>query len=359
MGSFNTSCFVSQQTIGPGDAAYLFPIQQASSFNTVELIDKNGNIQEKYSFASSTCYPTAFWKSAGPMIEGEYDDYGRFSLTNNIANEKNIITLFNELFENSAKVNLGENEYHDLAFDISTQYDPKKKYHFKQLEQIWDYMWDVMQEHRVFIKKYSGDFFPFSFAVMHKITGDYLIEKISKSENWSGESNAPEELLMRTITKIVEDTKEIFSNRPIDSMLGFVANKVASLESMRIGNFEGNYIDSYYENIDSVYKLLKNNIFQNTICIDNKLIHSIMLEVQSLINHKYILSGLDSINAHFSPMVYASQDYQNEIGNEYTKLVLEVNKRVNLLIKEKYGDDDYAEESVEDLECNTTSKPKI
>lgn len=358
MGSFNMSCFVSQQTIGPGDAAYLFPIQQSSSYNPVELIDKNGTIQEKYSFASSTCYPTAFWKSAGPIIEGEYDDYGRFSLINTLENEKNIITLFNELFKNSAKINLGENEYHDLAFDISTQYDPQKKYTFNQLEQIWDYMWNVMQEHRVFIKEYSGDFFPFSFAVMHKVTGDYLIEKIAKSENWSKESNEPEKLLMRTVTKIVDDTKKIFSNRSIESMLGFVANKVAGLENMRMGNFEGSYIESYYENTDAIYELLKNNISENTIIVDTNLIHKIMLEVQSLMNHKYILSGLDSINAHFSPMVYASQDYQNEIGNEYTKLVVEVNKRVNLLVKEKYGEDeDYEDDIIEDIE--QPAKPKI
>ena len=81
-----------------------------------------------------------------------------------------------------------------------------------------------------------------------------------------------------------------------------------------------------------------------------------MKEVQTLINHKYILSGLDSINAHFSPMVYASQDYHNEIGNEYTKLVIEINKRVNQLVKEKYGEDeDYEEQE----SSHPSSKPKM
>lgn len=37
MGSFNTTCFVTQQTISTEDRAVIFPIIQKSTYNPVEL----------------------------------------------------------------------------------------------------------------------------------------------------------------------------------------------------------------------------------------------------------------------------------------------------------------------------------
>jgi hypothetical protein len=46
------------------------------------------------------------------------------------------------------------------------------------------------------------------------------------------------------------------------------------------------------------------------------------------------------MNLKLTPMVYGSQDYHNELGNDYLKMLGDINKSVNTLVKEKYGEDD-------------------
>ena len=95
MGSFNTTCMVSQQVIAPNDEVVIFPIVPQSSYSPVELIDKDGSCVEAYGHSSSSCYPTAFWNYAGPMLIGTYDDYGKFELENTVNNINNINNEYN------------------------------------------------------------------------------------------------------------------------------------------------------------------------------------------------------------------------------------------------------------------------
>ena len=96
MGSFNTSCMVSQQVIVPGAETIILPIQQQATYEPVE-ISKDGKEMSQFGFAHTTCYPTAFWGYAGPMIRGTYDDYGRFNIDDTVENKINLISFFNEL----------------------------------------------------------------------------------------------------------------------------------------------------------------------------------------------------------------------------------------------------------------------
>lgn len=54
MGSFNTSCMVSQQTIVPHAHAVILPISQQATYNPVELI-KGGKELSQYGFAHTSC----------------------------------------------------------------------------------------------------------------------------------------------------------------------------------------------------------------------------------------------------------------------------------------------------------------
>lgn len=83
MGSFNTTWFISQQTISTDDSAVIFPISQQKTYRPIELsITQNGKTEQKsrYGYANSTCYPTAFWSFEEPRFTGKYYDYGQFNL---------------------------------------------------------------------------------------------------------------------------------------------------------------------------------------------------------------------------------------------------------------------------------------
>lgn len=71
MGSFNTKCFASNQTISPGDKALLFPIrsQQGFLYSPIEIkvrapAQMDGTIIEKVQSPTtdnSLCYPNAMF----------------------------------------------------------------------------------------------------------------------------------------------------------------------------------------------------------------------------------------------------------------------------------------------------------
>lgn len=63
-------------------------------------------------------------------------------------------------------------------------------------------------------------------------------------------------------------------------------------------------------------------------------------EFKEQIEHHYLASAISKYDLKLSPMVYAGQDYSNEMGNAYLKMVTKINQKVNKLVKDKYGEDE-------------------
>lgn len=331
MGCFNTTCFISQQTIAPEDRVYLFPIEQGSSYRPVDMSFGDNKLSQ-YSFTCSTCYPTGLWTVSGPMLEGTYDDYGRFSIPDTPSNLRNMFSLFCHLLENSAVVTQGDNQFHDTPFDMSSKFNPTQKYSYDQLIEVWEYMWSAVEENRIFVKNFSEAAVPFAFAVMHKVAGDYLIETINK--------NSEEDVY----TYLDQQFKRKLKTYPHkESMVISLGCDISSLEGFRFGRFEGCYPSLFYgNNTVPVIKIITQFCTDNpdTTSLDIDTTKAIMDIMSDAINFRYILDSMHFMNAKFSPMVYASQDYSNELGNEFANMVVEVNKRVNTIVKEKYGEDE-------------------
>jgi hypothetical protein len=70
----------------------------------------------------------------------------------------------------------------------------------------------------------------------------------------------------------------------------------------------------------------------------NKLIDNLFNHYKTQLDHRYFIEGLIKLGITFSPMVCTGQDYNNEIGSNYTKMVVEVNKKVNDFRKQYYKD---------------------
>lgn len=61
MGSFNTACFATRQTITPGDEVVLIPISQNTSGKPINIFQPDGKKLQVFGCFDTTCYPTAFW----------------------------------------------------------------------------------------------------------------------------------------------------------------------------------------------------------------------------------------------------------------------------------------------------------
>lgn len=357
MGSFNTSCFVSQQTISTDDESIILPIVQQSTYKPVELlVPTHEGVKEvsKYGYCHSTCYATAFWGYAGPMIKGKYDDYGRFELEKTKENAQNIQSFFNSIAVKICDVKQGENEYHEHPLAFSEIYNPKEKHTFEKLVEVWDKVWDLAGQSRLFVKNYKGEPVCVAFAVMHKSSADYLVETFSSGKTWDDESLEPKSYFNTYINKRISEILDIFKDKKeLDDTISFAAITIASLEGFRIGEQEGSHIASHYPRPRDVSKNIvdyfKNNPNEKTLT--KEFTDELFENFKAQIEHRYLASGLERLSIKLSPMVYASQDYSNEIGNDYLKMIQAVNERVNKIVKDKYGEDD-------DFESDS-KKPKI
>ena len=340
MGSFNTTCFFSQQTISPGTEAYLFPIQQGQSFNPVKLEFKGHEKfkASQYSFSSSLCSPTGLWGISGPMLEGTYDDYGYFEVNDTSSNIRNLHSLFKHLLENAGVAAAGKNSSHETPFDISTHFQPKTIYSFEELVLTWEYVWTAMQNGRIFIQVYNGAIVPFSFAVMHKVAGDYLINEVATSKTWDNSSMEQSQYFNRYINENFERAFEVFPNKTLIGIIDFVSFKVAYLESFGMGQFEGCYTCRFYDsNVDKLISTFEQYFEANPSAktVDTDTTNLILAEMADYVDFLYLLSGLSRFEGKFSPMTYGGQDYQNQNGNRFLKMIKAINKDINKLVKSK------------------------
>lgn len=335
MGSFNTTCFVSQQTIVPGAKCIILPIIQQSTYDEIELISPDNSFETSVlGHAHTTCYPTCYWGYYGPLITGTYYDYGKFEIDNSGENIKSLKFLFNKLLSDSFKTKQGENEYHDVAFDMSSLYSPETEYSFEQLIGIWDEIWMVTCEHRLFVRNYKHQPRSFQFAVMHQKSAEYLINMVSNEKSWDGMSyhqyNYFENFVKSKLGKFVDETKEV-----PPELLEFVFWRIESLDGYRVGDSEGSFISSLYRSPNGVIDIL-----QTMVSGDFSKMPELFQLYKTQLDHRYIHRGLDDLNIKLSPMVYASQDYSNDIGSAFLEMVKNVNADINAEIKARYGEDD-------------------
>jgi hypothetical protein len=188
MGSFNTTCFASGQTIAPKDRCFVLPIVESHTSKPVELAH-GGESFRRYGTTGSVTSPEAFWESFGSFLKATYDDYGNVKLSGNLENRRALVQLFIALAQRAAVVAQGENQYHDVPFDFPTflaekapllheivkafeeerasAVYPEDDGLFPELVAAWDYVAEAVNEHRLFVADDNGEVLPVDFAIMH------------------------------------------------------------------------------------------------------------------------------------------------------------------------------------------------
>ena len=119
MGSFNTQCFATKQTIAPDDKVFIFPVIPATGYSPVELSGQGANPALK-AFAASctTCHANRYWQPLGLCLQGRYADYGEFELDSSELNLRQLLMFYRFLLEHSFIAEQGENSAHEGAFNL-------------------------------------------------------------------------------------------------------------------------------------------------------------------------------------------------------------------------------------------------
>jgi len=188
MGSFNTTCFASGQTIAPKDRCFVLPIVESHTSKPVELAHGDESFK-RYGTTGSVTSPEAFWQVFGSFLNATYDDYGNVTLSGSLENRRGLVQFFIALAQRAAVVAQGENKYHDVPFDFPTFLAEKTTLLqeivkafveeraptvyleddalFPELVAAWDYVAEAVNEHRLFVADDNGEVLPVDFAIMH------------------------------------------------------------------------------------------------------------------------------------------------------------------------------------------------
>lgn len=304
MGSFNTKCFASNQTIAPGDKCYVIPIRQQSTFEAVE-VEVNGKTHSVYGPASSTCHPDAFWTPVTMPLAATYDDYGLVELSDTKHNRYLLQRFFAYLQDSAAVTKQGSNEWHDTAFNLKQFVDEKAPNEI----QCWQYFHEAVRSQRVFLASRHGRIASLGVAIMHERAYAKLLEMQSAGTSWNG---MPLELRKYFDACVAEcRTKE---NSAEDAFYdGDFQYQLIELLRQANGSSLG-YLTGQDLLVYGCQKLAKGEISEEK-AFD---------AIKPLLEFWYVNAGLEALNIQYAPQVVAAQDYSNEVGQAYQKFVSDV-----------------------------------
>lgn len=375
MGSFNTKCFVSNQTISTDDKVLLFPIrsQQCYGYSPLEVERVQLGCQRNTAEATiekilrptdqSLCYANAWWAPVSAPIEAVYDDYGRFELEHTPTNYEAVVSLLDYWYKVLVKVLPGENTAHDIGFDFREHWTHTSKRDdspsWDEIDKVWSTVSDVLHEGRLFgYSPFRGeDVQQYAVSVMSKHTADYLVNRAAELQqeerDYFERRGEPLPLWMDPAAQIRVELKMIqrrLRELPEESSPVKAAVALAELRMNQLHR-------AFNERVDNVESTEPREVILLGI------MHaftsggmSVEIAAEGLIAEREyrakaltIIGMLNNWHLYFVPQFYAGQDYSNEIGSEILKLTQTVHDKIITDIKTRYPDnEDYDEDEDHD-----------
>lgn len=347
MGSFNTTCFASNQTIAPGDACRVILLRQQHGYQPVALT-RGEEAQAAYGITSSTCYADSFWQPKGNFIQAVYDDYGQVKLSFDARTRGQLLGLFQYLLSEGWHSAQGENSCHDVPFDLPAflaEKAPGMASLFnrgevpwqdgqldEELAACWDYVWDVVREHRLFGGHYGGPR-PLQFALLHEHAYQALVAMTARSTGWDGTSYEPESYLRHAIAGAQKECQSDPADR--DNAEMDLAMRAMTLGSaLREALARGAGSSSLDTTLSLGISRLARAHVKGELSEDE-----LVARCKPALEDCYAIGGLNALNLRFAPQIYAPQDYSNGIGQAYAAFVAQVSCQVTRTRNEEcYGD---------------------
>ncbi|MNR71578.1 hypothetical protein D3C71_22090 [compost metagenome] len=346
MGSFNITCCASRQTVIPGALCRVIAIEQSSSYRPVSMKQQDEEFSA-FGIANSSCYPDAFWGPFGGFIEAKYHDYGQVELVMNAHTRASVVELVAELLKKAPTVLEGENSSHDLPFDLPAflQESAPRLYQAlataprcdmpevdesfdSELVACWDHVWEVAQEHRLFVRNHFGAVRPLQFAVFHEAAFQTLVTLRSSGTSWGKQPRDPRSFVLRTLEELKKQAAEHQERRakaraeagaPSDASEDAIFTRWMVADRLcerlnQIGRSEGSGGFLHRSASDLV-----------AAHVEGKLaLEQLLEQLVPLLAPCYAVGGMDELNLKFTPIEYAGQDYSNSIGQAYAHFVGQV-----------------------------------
>lgn len=353
MGSFSIACCVSQQTIAERDKCRIIAIKQSASYRKATLIMPGGQEVERYDANETVCNPDSFWEPVSTFIEAVYADYGRFNLVMTDATRNTLLQLYGEVLRKSPQVKASDDGRYP-AFELdnfirehtpllvgemlekNATPRPNSAQRDKQLFSVWKYIWNAMENGRLFMLNMDQEPRPLKFAVVHEDVYQLLVQRSSSGTNRNGDSREPVAYLTRALADARAkgaERLEFIRNRRKEKGQEDRPNQ-PELDALSQSFFMADRMREHFCRITSVSAYALTDVDAVTELMlqlsENKLTEEQCLTALApLLPPLYAVAAMENLNLRFHPIVTANQDYSNAIGNAYVAFVSEAGKRVN------------------------------
>jgi hypothetical protein len=148
-------------------------------------------------------------------------------------------------------------------------------------------------------------------AVMHEAAYQYMVKSVSSGKNWDDESCEPSEVIGRKIDEILED-------------IPILADVEFRLVKLAYGFPDLFRVDHSRLPLTNMYDEYMEDFFNGKISREELVNHYL-----PLMHDTYALVKIGNLSLPITPMLYASQDYCNDVGREYAALLNAVEKEIS------------------------------
>lgn len=343
MGSFNLICGVSGQSIAEHDACVVIPVIQRSTYKPVH-INHAGKAIEAYGHADYSCHPDAFWGPLGAAITGTYADCGYVEPDNTLLNKRAMINLFCALLvgmpavaadNRNPEVNL-ENLVKEhapvfysklkslLVWNKTMVEGSVADVPFDELLLIWETLWRLTRDGRLFCKYIYGGIRPVAFSIMHQVTANYLIETSQQHKQVNGKTWELSSVVANMLAEIREKEHEGPQYIEFTRM-----TLLASHLQLNLPGQAGIMINTFATELNDLLRAFLNGNLNEP---------ELVKELRPYMDGIYVYLGMDLLDLRFTPVSAGGQDYHNDTGRAYAKMIANVSKTVTQQRKKLYAE---------------------
>lgn len=350
MGSFNVTCFASLQSIATGDRCFVLPVLQESSYDAQTVV-RRGVEERHYGVAMTHSYAHAFWTPYGGFIEARYGDRGNVDLLDTPINRLRLRELFRRLLSSAPTKELddaGVPLFDFKAFvegcapallaELGRAAEQAVEYVvpssdaalFADMQSAWSYLETAMWHHRVFADDIFHRLRPLQWAVMHKSAFEELVSLVENNLLLSNGSARREDVLQRFLADapgfLDPQALPAAPDSPEERELRLEALVTRSMQesSLRDALAPLDRCGSLHYPSERVELVLAFNRYRS-----GELSRGELDEVlRPTFDTRYALGGLNELNLRIAPAAFGGEDYSNEVGRQYARLVQTVSAQV-------------------------------
>lgn len=331
------SCFASHQTVSEDDKCRVIPLIRYASYapDTVRI---KGMTMSTASARNGWGADEVGWRAIGEFMPALSSERGRVKLEESAHARRQLLSLLHYLLPTLAVVEAGSGSRgeFDLAAFIKAESEAlygllaQREFtpvlvggeHDAVLEKCWEYLWEGLVHHRLFVLDIQNRLQPMEFAIIHEDAYQALAERYREEPRYGVER--PDE---RTIIeaafekgqKYLED--QAAKGKQLEGRLATLYPASIFAEALtHISETTRNLylFREYLQDVASV-------VLQGKMTFD-AVVTLLTRDVEGL----FSLASLDDLGIPFSPVSFAAcEDYSNDCGNEYLSFVAAVNEKAN------------------------------